>query len=151
MNVVGFDLFIHILGIHPPDAGFVPLQRTVDDMEAVAPDTVGKAHVGRAVKQHRVPRRREHLQRRDDASEDAVFVGDDVLGQIVHALALVPVDNGLVVGVTGREIAEGRVLRPRDDRVLNGAGCREVHVRHPHRDHVEARLRCARAETLQGL
>ena len=81
----------------------------------------------------------DDVQRADHAAQDAVLVADALPGEAGDAVSrLMPFDDGIEVLVPGAVVAEGGVLGPLDD-VLNDRGDGgEVHVRHPHRDGVEA-------------
>ena len=53
---------------------------------------------------------------------------------------VLPVDDGIVVLVSGIEIAESRVLGTLDDGLGYGRHRREVHIGHPHGNDIEALL-----------
>ena len=108
-------------------------------MIAIVRQAVGKANVGRAVEQHVVPFGAQNVQRGDHAAQHAVFVADVFRLQAGNAVvALLPADNGIVIFRRGVKIAEGRMLHPFDHGLLNGGNHGEIHIRHPHGDHVES-------------
>ena len=85
------------------------------------------------------------VQGADDAAQNPVFIADVLFGKALNAVAgALPADDGIVVFLCGVEVAEGRVLGPGDNGLLNGGAGGEIHVRDPHGDHVEARLGCPR-------
>ena len=93
------------------------------------------------MQQHVVPFGAQHVQGRDHAAQHAVFIADALFCQAGDAVALLlPADDGVVVVVAGGEVAKEGVVHPLLDGLCNGGHRGEVHVRHPHGDHVEALL-----------
>ena len=139
MDVVLLQLAVHILKVHAPDALLVKIQRRMNDLVTVVGDAAGKADIGRAVQQHAVAGGRKGGQRADHTAKHAVFIAD-MFGQ--HALDIValllPADDGVVIFRRGAEIAVGRVGGTADDRFRDGGRRGEVHIGHPHRDHIKA-------------
>ena len=141
MDILGFQLGVHILVIHTPYAVFVLFQRAVDDFVAVVLDAHGKADVGGAVQQHAVAGRGKRGQCRNHAAQNAVFVADIFLGQAGHAVAgFLPAYDGIIIFVRRLKVAERRVLGSFDDRLRNGGYGGKIHIRHPHRDDIKAVL-----------
>ena len=157
MDMVLFQFGVHVGVVHPPDALLVPHQRRVDDAVAVVLQRLGEADVGGAVEQHTVAGGGKAGHRRDHPAQHAVLVADAVPGKqrrVRPVAPHLPVDDGVVVGVGGLKIAEGRVLRPPDDGRRHGGHRGEVHVGHPHGDGVKAGLGGARrkpARLAQGI
>lgn len=144
MDVLFLQVLFHIGEIHPPDAVLILHQRGVDGLVAVVLQALGEADVGGAVDQHFVAPGADAVQRTDDAAQHTVLVADVLRLQAGDAVAgLVPADDAVKVLRRGLKIAEGRVLGALDDGFLNGGHGGEVHVRHPHRDSIEAFLRGA--------
>ena len=133
------DFLFHVGKVHPPDTLLVLCQRGVDNVIAVVRQAVGKADVGGAVTQHVVPLGAKHVQCGGHAAQYAVFVADVFRLQAGDAVVVfLPADDGIVVFRRGVKVAEGRMLRPGDHGLLNGGNHGEIHVRHPHGDHVKA-------------
>ena len=144
MDVVLFELAVHVGVVHPPDALLILDEGRVDDAETIVVQGFGKADVGGAVDQHRVAGVRKAGQGRNNTAQHAVFVPDAVPGQQggVAAVALhLPPDDGVVIGVRRLKIAVGGVLGPLCQGLGDGGHGGKVHIRHPHGDGVEPRLR----------
>ena len=138
MDVLFGQMLLHVGVVHPPDVGFVLHQRGVDDVITVVGQAVGEADVGGAVHQHLIAPGADAVQRADDAAQNAVLVADGLGGQAGDAVAhRLPADDGVIIFGRRVEVAEGRVLHPLDDGLLDGGQTDEVHVRHPHGDGVE--------------
>ena len=148
MDVMLLELLIHILVIHAPYAVLVQLERAVDDAIAVVLDAHGEPDVGRAVQEHAVARSGERGQRTDHAAQDPVLIADRLAGQSGNPIARgLPVDNGVVIVVGGGEVPVDGVLRAFDNGLRNRGHGREIHVRHPHRNHVKSVPRWVGSET----
>ena len=141
VDLLVFQMLLHVGIVHPPDAVFVLDQRAVDDVVAVVLKAAGKADVGRAVDKHLAAPGADAVQRADDAAQHAVFVADVLGFQPGHAVAgILPVENRIIIRFGRVEIAVCRVLCPCDDGLRDGRHGGEVHIRHPHGDRVEALL-----------
>ena len=141
VDVLLLQAALHVRKVHAPDICFVFYQGRVDDLIAVVFQAMGKANVGGAVEEHLVTPGADAVQGADNAAEDAVFIADVLFGKALNAVAgALPADDGIVVFRCWVKIAEGRVLCPGDNRLLNGGAGGEIHVRDPHGNHVEARL-----------
>ena len=135
MDVVLFELAVHVGVVHPPDALLILDEGRVDDAETIVVQGFG---------QHRVAGARKAGQGRNNTAQHAVFVPDAVPGQQggVAAVALhLPPDDGVVIGVRRLKIAIGGVLGPLCQGLGDGGHSGKVHVRYPHGDGVEPRLR----------
>ena len=148
VDVMLLELPVHILVIHAPYAALVQRERTVDDAVAVVFDAPGEPDVGRAVQQHAVAGGGERGQRTDHAAQDPVLIADRLAGQSGNPIARgLPVDNGVVIVVGGGEVPVDGVLRAFDNGLRNRGHGREIHVRHPHRNHVKSVPRWVGSET----
>ena len=148
VDVVFFEFFIHVLKIHAPNAVLVAEKRAVDDFKAVVFKAARKADISGAVHEHGVARRGKSRQRRNDAAQYAVFIADMRTGQSLDTVPVfLPADNRVKICVRRRKIAERRMFRARDDRVLDFGQRRKIHVRHPHGDHIKPLFRFVRCET----
>ena len=56
MDMMLFDLRIHIFIIHPPDSFRIFFQRTVNHLISIISDASGKSDISRAVQKHCIPR-----------------------------------------------------------------------------------------------
>ena len=141
MDVVRLDLGIHILKVHPPHTVFILDQWAVHNFIAVVFHTGGKADVGGAVQQHGIAGGSKASQSRDHAAQHTVFVPDALFGQAGYTVAgLVPADDGIIIFIGRTKIAKGRVLGALDNGLLDGGYRGEIHIRHPHGDHIKARF-----------
>ena len=141
MDVMIDDLLFHIFEIHAPDAIFIMNQRTVDNVVAIVFNDMRKTDIGRAVQEHIVAARTEHIQRTDNTSEHTVFVSDVFFGEIGDAFpGAVPAYDRIVILVGWVEITKRRVFCALDDFLLNGRSRRDIHVCNPHRNRIKTRL-----------
>ena len=155
VDVLLLQAALHVRKVHAPDICLVFYQGRVDDLIAVVFQAMGKANVGGAVEEHLVTPGADAVQGAVNAAENPVFIADVLFGKALNAVAgALPADDGIVVFRCWVKIAEGRVLCPGDNRLLNGGAGGEIHVRDPHGNHVEARLGCPRctgaADTVYG-
>ena len=92
--------------------------------------------------EHGVTGRRKGVQSGHHAAQDAVLVANVARLEVTHALAVaVPVNDGLVVGITRVEVTKRRVLETLLDGARNRGGNGKVHVRDPHGDGIKALIR----------
>ena len=147
MDVMLFDLCIHILIIHAPDVVFVETERTVNDLVAVACQASGKADIGRAVQQDSIAWLCTDFQGGKNTAEHAVFVADAFPCQKVDAVAFpLPADDRIEIFVSERKVAKCRVLHSLNDGLLNRRSRRKIHIGHPHWNHVKSFLWCTRCK-----
>ena len=139
------DFLLHVLKIHPPDIIFVHIHGRMDNVVAIVFQSMGEAHISGRMDQDVITLGAHHIQRADHAAQNAVGVADVLGFQTLHTVALLlPVDNGIVILITGPEIAVDGMLRALDDR-FRDRGCRgKIHVRDPHGDQVKTFLRLSR-------
>ena len=139
MDMVLRKLALHVLKIHAPHALVIELQRAMDNAIARGFDGLSKADVGRTMDQHRVTGLHIGAQRRYDAAQHTVFVADMLKRQALDAItAALPLDNAVEVLGARIKVAKHRVLGTPNDVFLNRRHRGKVHIRHPHRDAVEA-------------
>ena len=120
VNVPVPQLFFHVVVVHAGDAVFVGDEGRVDDVPAVVAEGVGEADVGWCVDEDVVAGGAHDAQSADQAAEDAVFVADAFFCQAFDAVAAgLPADDGVIVFVCGREIAEGGVVDPLMERLCD--------------------------------
>ena len=149
MDVLFLQMLLHVLKIHPPDAVLVLHQRGMHGLVAVVLQAHREADVGGAVDQDLVAAGADAVQRTDDAAQHTVLVADVFRLQAGDAVALLmPPDDAVEIRIRGLKIAEGRVFCTLNDGFLDGGHGGEVHVGHPHRDSVKARLRGSRGEAV---
>ena len=151
MDSVFHQLLLHIVEIHPPDAFAVLGQGAVDDAVAAVIQLFGEADVGGGVDENLVALGANRAQGAEHPAQDAVFIADALLRQAGNAIAVrLPVDNGVKVLRRGLEVAVGGVLGAGDNGLRDRGYGREVHVRHPHGDEVEAILGLGGGEAGHG-
>ena len=139
VDLVVHDLFLHVLEVHTPDLILIHIHGGVNDVVAVILQSVGEAHIGRGVDQHIIAPGTHHIQGADHTAQNAVGIADVLALQTFHAVAVaLPVDDGVVILITGQEIAVAGVLGTLDDGFGDGGRGGEVHVRHPHGNQVKA-------------
>lgn len=144
MDVLFLQMLLHVLKIHPPDAVLVLHQRGMHGLVAVVLQAHREADVSGAVDQDLVAAGADAVQRTDDAAQHTILVADVFRLQAGDAVALLmPPDDAVEIRIRGLKIAEGRVFCTLNDGFLDGGHGGEVHVGHPHRDSVKARLRGA--------
>ena len=139
VNVLRLELLLHVRKVHAPHALFILNEGAVNQVVAVVGQGHGEADVGGGMDQHLVAPGADHVQRRDNAPQDAVLIADVLLMKARNAVAgLLPADDALEILLPRGEVAKAGVLRPLDDGLLHRGHHGEVHVRHPHGDGVKA-------------
>ncbi len=145
--MVFLDFPVHVLVVHAPGSVRIPDQGTVDDMVAVGPKRAREAHVGGAVEKDRVAWGGEDLQGGYKATQNPVFICDDLRSDVVHPFPhLVPPCYSRIIFFRGLEIAESGMGSPLYDSFGHGLRRREVHVRHPQGNRVKALFRGRRGK-----
>ena len=141
MDVVLLQLPVHVRIVHAPHARLIPLQRRVDDGPPQALQGVGKAHIGGAVDQNRLPGAGQRLHHGADAAQDPVFIPDVPPLQAGYPVPrLLPADDAVIVGVRQPVVAEIGVAEPGLDGLQHRRRGGKAHIRYPHRDPGKARL-----------
>ena len=139
MDVVLREFALHVLKVHAPYALVVELKRAMDNTVARGLDGLGKADVRGAMDQHRVTRLGIGAQCRYDAAQHAVFVADVLRRQAFNAVATaLPLDDAVEVLGARIKVAKHGVLGTLNDVLLDRRHRGKIHIRHPHRDAVEA-------------
>ena len=114
------DLPFQVLVVQPPDSVFIPVQRIVYDPVAVVFQYMGEPDIGRTLHKHVVTLGAQHIQRGDHAAQHTVFIADMFPLQAGNSVVLLmPADDSTVIIIRDRIVAEGRMLCPPDDRVLD--------------------------------
>ena len=134
--MVFHDFLLHIFIVHAPDA-VLNHQGAVDNVVAIVPQGVGKAHIGGAVDKHIVAPGAHDIQGRHHAAQHAVGIEDVLRCHSLHAVVPpVPGYDTFEVFLPGGKIAIGRMGSPGDDGLGDCGHRGEVHVRDPHGDQV---------------
>ena len=141
MDAVFFQLPVHVLIVHTPDACLVPLQRGVHRHPAGILKGVGEAHIGGGVDKNLLSRRGEGLQRGADPAQHTVFIADVLRQQALHAVALsLPADDAGKVFLRQGEIAEVGHFQPLVKGLHHRRRGDKAHIRDPHGDGGKARV-----------
>ena len=139
MDAVLRELALHVLKVHAPHALFVELKWAVNNTVARGLDGLGKADIGRTMDQHRVTGLHIGAQRRYNAAQHTVFIANMLRRQALNAVTTaLPLDNAIEVLGAWIKVAKHRVLSTLNDVLLDRGHRGKVHIRHPHRDAVEA-------------
>ena len=136
--MVFFELFIHILIIHPPDALCIPFQLGMYCPASIIVQDAGKSGIRRRMNQNCLARCRKCLQRGNNTAQHAIFITDRFFCQPFNAVAdLLPIDDAVVIFLGRIKISEHLMLQTLRNRFADRRRCLEIHVRHPHRNPVK--------------
>ena len=141
MDVLLFQMPLHIRIVHAPDPLVILYQGRVNQRIAVVPQSVGKPDIGGGVNQNLVAFGAEHVGQGHHAAQNAIYITNMLRGQSFHAVAAaLPGADAVIVFVPGRKVAEKGMLQPLPYGLGNGGHRGEIHIRHPHGDQIEALL-----------
>ena len=139
------ELALHVVKIHPPDAVPIDEKGRGNDLIAVVFQCLGEAGVSGAVQQHLVALGAEDVQGAGDSAQDTVGIADLLRLQPLDPVSpALPGDDPVKIFLPGVEVSESGMLRPAHNGIGDDRHHWEVHIRHPHGDHVEALLRLCR-------
>ena len=98
VDLIFYDLALHIFKVHPPDALFIQLEGAVDDMVAVVGQGSGEADVSGGVDQNLVTPGAQYIYGAGDTAQNTVGIADMFRLQAVHtvALASIPVAGSII-------------------------------------------------------
>ena len=117
----------------------------MDDLIAAVCKAARKPDVCRRMNEHAVTSGAKYSERRQDASQNTVFVADHFSRKACHTVLLfMPADDLFIVFISHFKISVGRMLDSFCDRFRNRRARGKVHVSNPHRDAVKSVLRGTR-------
>ena len=136
LRLPGSELLLHLREVHGKAAVRAAHQRALHHPAVVGLDGLEERAVHRRMDQHAVALLRQRAQRDAHAGDDARAHQHRVRGKL-HPVAARPVGaqrRGVLFA--GNRVAPGAPGQNALQRLGNRRGGREVHVRHPHREHV---------------
>jgi len=133
-------LALEVVVVHG-EAPAVVSQRVLKHLAAVVAHGREEAVVHRRLQNHPVARLAEGLDHHRHRRHHARSIENPVALQAPAVAPRKPIHHGIVVSLGHLHVAEDTVLHPAAQRVDDGRGRAEVHVGHPHGQHVAARGR----------
>ena len=136
LRLPGGELLLHLREVHGKAAVRAAHQRTLHHPAVVGLDGLEERAVHRRVDQHAVAFLRQRAQRNAHAGDDTRAHQHLTRGNLYPVAARPVGAQRLGVLLAGDRVAPGAPGQHALKRLGNRRGGREVHVRHPHREHV---------------
>ena len=139
MDMLFFQLPLHIFKIHAPDSLFILHKRTVDNVISRIYQTACKADISRRMHQHMISFGTKYSQCTKDTPKHTIFVSDTFFRQTTRTMPrFLPFYNRFKIFLTRIKIPICRMLCPLNNCLRDGRNCLKIHICHPHRNPAEA-------------